>query len=152
MTAGFSERVEMGVPAQFAFDVLADPATATVIDPAIREYRPDTVPMSLGTRTLVRFRMWGLPVRAESVVRDWEPGTRMVMESERPSRPVRVTATHSFEALADDRSAYTWSVVCVPTVPLASPAARVLIRFLRSNAVAQQRRFAAEAERRWATR
>lgn len=143
---------EFGVPAWYAFDFLADPATARVIDPAIREYRPDTVPMGVGTRTAVRFRMCGLPLRAVSVVREWEPGVHMVMASERPARPVRVTATHRFEALGDDRCRYTWEVRCEPAGPLGSVAATAFARFMRANAVAQQERFRAAVERRWAAR
>src|SRR5215207_7092851 len=85
-------------------------AAAPVIDPAVREYRPDTVPMAVGTRTLVRLRLWGLPLRAPSVVTAWEPGRHMAMASERPSRPVRVLATHEFAARPGDRCRYTWSV------------------------------------------
>lgn len=152
MQVTVSATAEFGVPAWYAFDFLADPATARVIDPAIREYRPDSLPMGVGTRTEVRFRMWGVPVRAVSVVRAWEPGARMVMVGERPARPVRVTATHRFEPLGDDRCRYTWEVLCEPTGPLGSVAAALFARFMRANAEAQQERFRAEVERRWAAR
>jgi hypothetical protein len=150
MTVEVSESAEFCVPAAFAFAYLADPATARVIDPAIREYRPDAVPMGVGTRTAVRMRMWGVPVRAVSVVTEWEPGRRMVMASERPSRPVRVTATHRFEALDDDRCRYTWVVAVTPTAPLGSLAARAFARFMRANVAAQQARFGAAVRRQWA--
>lgn len=66
---------------------VADPSTARIIDLTVRVYRPDSVPVHEGTRTDIRFRMWGLPVRAVSVVEHWEPGVRMAMESERPACP-----------------------------------------------------------------
>jgi hypothetical protein len=149
--AGVAATIEMGVPASYAFDFLADPSTAVVIDPAVREYRPDALPMGLGTRTAVRFRMWGVPVRARSVVTAWEPGVRMAMESERPARPVRVVAHHDFAPTGSASCAYTWQIEVVPTGPFGSLAARLLARFLRSNADAQQARFKAEVERRWST-
>jgi hypothetical protein len=151
-TVHVAERTELDVPAGYAFDFLADPSTATVIDPAIREYRPDTLPMRSGTRNVIRMRMWGLPVRAVSVVKEWEPGARMVMENERPSWPVRVVATHRFEPAGTDRCAYTWAIDLHPVGPLGRVAARLLGRFLRANAAAQQVRLKAEVERRWRSR
>ena len=97
------------VPAEYAFAFLADPSTAPVIDPAVREYRPDSLPMRHGTRNLIRFRMWGIPVRVTSVVREWEQGRRMVMENVKPSWPVRAVATHSF-APDGEACTYTWAM------------------------------------------
>jgi hypothetical protein len=144
-----AESVELDVPAQWAFDFLADPSTATVIDPAIREYRPDALPMRVGIRTTIRLRMWGLPLRAVSVVQEWEPGVRMVMANERPARPVRIVARHRFAPAGAQRCTYTWEIDVVPTGRLGTPVAHLLARFLRGNARAQQVRFKAEVERRW---
>lgn len=148
-TVHVSESVELEVPSGYVFDFLADPSTARIIDPAVREYRPDSVPMREGTRTDVRFRMWLLPVRAVSVVTGWDPGERMVMESERPARPVRVVATHRFEPAGPDRCTYTWAIGLAPVGPLGPLAARLFARFMRANAKAQQERLKAEVERRW---
>ena len=148
-TVHVSESVDLDVPSGYAFDFLADPSTARIIDPAVREYRPDSVPMREGTRTDIRFRMWGLPVRAVSVVRCWDPGGRLVMVSERPTRPVRVVATHRFEPAGPDRCTYTWAIGLVPVGPLGPLAARLFARFRRANATAQQERFKVEVERRW---
>lgn len=126
------------MPSGYAFDFLADPSTARIIDPAVREYRPDSVPMREGTRTDIRFRMWGLPVRAVSVVRCWEPGGRMVMVSERRTRPVRVVATHRFEPAGPDRCTYTWAIGLVPVGPLGPLAARLFARFMRADATASR--------------
>src|SRR5688500_7341108 len=105
--------------------------------------------MGLGTRNRIRLRLWGLPLRAESVVQAWEPGRRMVMANVRPARPVRVVATHRFEPDGPVRCRYTWQIDVEPTVPLGRLAARLLCRAMRANAEAQQERFRAEVERRW---
>jgi hypothetical protein len=153
-----SGSIELGVPAAVAFAFVADPSTATVIDPAVREYRPDTVPMGEGTRIAIRLRMWGLPWRGESVVRAWEPDRSMVMESVRPARPVRIVATHRFEParsraasgpVDDQRCTYTWEVRVVPSGPpgLGALAARLVARFMRADVAAQQIRLEAALER-----
>lgn len=147
----FDETIEMAVPPQFAFDFLADPSTATVIDPAVREYRPDTDPMALGTRNHIRFKMWGLPVTVTSLVTEWEPGRRMMMENVRPSRPTRAIATHAFEP-AGSGCRYTWSMEMQPTGLGGGVVARLFCRFMRNNARAQQIRFKAEVERRYLAR
>jgi hypothetical protein len=142
--------IHISAPAEVAFDFVADPSTARLIDPAIREYRPDTVPMREGTTTLIRFRMFGLPVRATSVVRAWEPGRRMVMENTRPSRPVRVTGEHRFEPDDDgDGCTYTWAIDCAPVGLLGRPAASLMARFWRANADAQQINVKREVEAHW---
>jgi hypothetical protein len=149
---GLAKSVELGVPAGYAFDFLADPSTATVIDPAIREYTPDTSPMGVGTRNRIRFRVWGIPVRAVSIVEAWEPGHLMMMVNERPRRPVQLRATHRFDAIGPERCRYTWQLDFVPTMPLGSLPARLLRRAMRANVAAQQHCFKAEVERRWSAR
>lgn len=145
---GFAERIRLSVPAEVAFDFLADPSTAPIIDPAVREYRPDQVPMRVGTRNLIRFRMWGLPVRAVSVVREWEPGRRMVMENVQPERPIRAVATHTFDPDGDGCT-YTWAMTFAPRGLLGPAVGSLFARFMHRNAVAQQARFRDEVERRW---
>ena len=151
-TAAFSVSTEFEVPAGYAFDFLGDPETASLIDPAVREYTPDVLPMGVGTRNRIRLRLWGLSMRAESVVVAWEPGRRMVMTSDRPSRPVRVVATHGFDPDGPDRCTYTWQIELEPIGPFGRIAARVLCRAMRANATSQQQRFKNEVEHRWHTR
>lgn len=146
--SGFSESMRFAVPAEYAFAFLADPATAPVIDPAVREYSPDSVPMRKGTRNLIRFTMWGIPVRATSIVREWETGRRMVMENVKPSWPVRAVATHSFKP-DGEACTYTWAMEFQPSGPLGTVLGRVFARFMHSNAGAQQVRFRQEVERRF---
>jgi hypothetical protein len=133
------------VPAHYAFDFLADPSTARLIDPMIREYRPDTAPMGVGTRNVLRLRVWGVPLRSESIVEAWEPGVLMRMASTRPTRPVKVLAEHRFEPLGDERCRYTWMITCEPTVPGGRVVARLFGRLLAANADARQR----ESVARW---
>jgi hypothetical protein len=142
----------LDVPAEYAFDFLADPSTAILIDPMIREYRPDASPMDVGTRNVIRLRVWGLPLRSQSVVTAWEPGVLMRMESTRPSRPVKVSAEHRFEAVGDEQCHYTWTITCEPTMPGGGPVARLFGRFFAANADAQRVRFATEVRRRWEAR
>jgi hypothetical protein len=145
----FDESIEMAVPPQFAFDFLADPSTAAVIDPAVVEYRPDTDPMALGTRNYIRFKMWGLPLTVTSLVTEWEPGSRMILENVKPSRPTRAIATHSFDTTGSG-CRYTWSMEMVRTGLGGGLLARLFCRFMQKNAQAQQVRFKAEVERRYA--
>jgi len=140
--------IQLGVPAEFAFDFIADPSTARLIDPSVREYRPDTLPMRVGTVNQVRFRMFGLPVRATSVVREWDPGRRMRMESTRPARPVKVVAEHTFEPNGDGCT-YTWAIETTPVGVIGRPAAALMARFWKANAAKQQANVRREVERRW---
>ena len=145
----FRECVDLNVPADHAFRLLADPSSATMIDPAVTEYRPNTAALEAGTEITIRFRMWGAPLRVVSTVRAWSPSERMVMENIRPSRPIRATATHDFVVEGEERCTYCWAMEFEPTVSLARPLAGLFARFMRSNARAQQERFRIEAERRW---
>jgi hypothetical protein len=104
--------------------------------------------MGQGTRNLIRFRMWGIPMRVVSVVREWEQGRRMVMENVKPSWPVRAIATHSF-APDGGASTYTWAMEFRTSGPLGALIGRVFARFMQSNAIAQQRLFKKEVERRF---
>ena len=45
----FTESIVMRTSPERAFNYLADPATAHVIDPAVISYEPDTLPMRAGT-------------------------------------------------------------------------------------------------------
>jgi ligand-binding SRPBCC domain-containing protein len=144
----FSESTQLDVPADYAFAFLADPSTAHVIDPAVREYTPDSLPMRQGTRNLIRFRMWGVPLRVVSVVKEWQQGRRMVMENVEPSWPVRAIATHSF-APDGEACTYTWAMEFRSSGPLGAIIGHVFARFMHSNAKAQQRLFQEEVERRF---
>jgi len=136
----FSESIVIRSSPQAAFAYLADPATASVIDPAVISYEPDSLPLRLGTRNTIRVRMYGIPVTMVSQTIDWEEGRRMVLESVRPARPVRGTAPHTFEA-APEGTLYTWSMEMTPTGFGGRVFGRVMTSVMRRNARKQQARF-----------
>ena len=146
--AAFSEMIALDVPPVYAFEFLADPSTAPIIDPAVIEYLPDEVPIRQGVRIKIRMRAFGVPAKLESVVTEWEPGERMVMVGVRPSHPIKVTATHLFNARTEG-CLYTWAMSFEPNVPLGGLAASLSCRFMHRNAQRQQQRFKAEVESRW---
>lgn len=133
----FSESIVIRTSPEDAFAYLGDPATATKIDPAIISYAPDTVPMAVGTINTVKARMFGMRLTTVTQVLVWEPGRRMVIESVRPSRPVKGIATHLFEPHPDG-TLYTWAMDIVPTGFGGGIAARFFRRFMQRNARKQQ--------------
>ncbi len=143
---GFSRSIVIGVEPEVAFAYLADPATATVIDPAVIHYRPGRVPMELGTRVDIKARLAGLRVRMASQVAVWEPGARMVMRSVQPTRPVDVVAEHRFERHPDG-TRYTWSVAATSNTPGGVLVGHAFCRLMRRNAGRQQQRLKAALER-----
>lgn len=147
-SAQFTESVTLGVPPGYAFDCLADPSVAPIIDPAVIEYQPDDLPMRQGVRVKIRMRAWGLPTRIESVVTEWVPGQRMVMVGVRPSRPMTVTATHTFDSCAHGCT-YSWAMTFEPNAALGRFAVTPSCRFMRRNAQRQQQRFKTLVESRW---
>ena len=136
----FTESIVMRTSPERAFNYLADPATAHVIDPAVISYEPDTLPMRAGTTNTVRVRMYGIPMTMVSRTVEWEQGRRMVIESIRPARPVRGRATHLFEPHPDGVR-YTWSMEMEPIGFGGRLAARLMTTLMRRNARRQQARF-----------
>lgn len=136
----FSESIEISVSPEEAFDFLADPQTAHIIDPAVVYYRPERVPMDVGVRNHIKARFYGVPMKFVSEVKVWEPGHRMVLKNIKPDRPVRAVATHLFER--HERSTrYTWSMEIHRTGPGGALIARIFRRLMQRNARKQQARF-----------
>ena len=135
--------VETELPASpaVAFATLADPSTRR-IDPAVRTYQPDTDPMGLGTRIRIRTTILHLPVRAESVVTSWEPGRRVVVEAIRPRWPFLVEAEHRFTPTSRGCT-YAWRITATSTGPPGTLLVAPFLRAMRTDATAQQGRFAA---------
>ncbi len=67
----------------------------------ITRYEPEGGVMRQGGRNNIRGRMFGIPIRIVSVTREWDPPRRMVLENIKPSRPVRMTLTQTFEPHPD---------------------------------------------------
>lgn len=146
--AAFSESIVIEASPEDAFAYLGDPNTASVIDPAVVSYVSDTNPMGVGSVNTVRVRLFRLPFVLTTTTRvlEWEPGHRMVIESVRPARPVKGTATHLFEPHPLG-TLYTWAMEITPTGVGGGILAPIFARFMRSNARRQQERFKAIMER-----
>jgi hypothetical protein len=97
-------------------------------------------------------RLWGVPLRATSVVEQWAPPHLMAMVSERPPRPLRVRAIHQFDPTGPEVCRYRWEIDLTPIGPLGHLASRALASSLQRNTTAQNRRFKSEVERRWRDR
>lgn len=143
--AHFSESIDLKVSPAAAFAYLGDPTTATIIDPAVVSYEPSSVPMAVGTVNTVKVRMFGLRLTTVTRVLVWEEGRRMVIESVRPSKPVKGIATHLFEPHPEG-TLYTWAMEIVPTGFGGRLAAKFFRRFMQRNARKQQLRFKEQIE------
>lgn len=93
----FEESIVLPVPPERAFDLIGDPRNGPRIDPMIRSYEPEGGVMREGGRNNIRGRVLGLPYRAVSETTVWDPPRRMVLDSVKPARPVRMTLTQLFE-------------------------------------------------------
>lgn len=142
---GFRESIVIRASPEEAFAYLANPDTASVIDPAVITYRPERLPMGVGVRNHIKVRFYGLPMSMVSETIVWEEGRRMVLDSVKPSRPVKGRATHLFEPHPDG-TRYTWEMEFIPSGALGAVVARVFARFMRANAKEQQARFKAALE------
>lgn len=138
--AHFRESIVLNASPSAAFAYLGDPSTASIIDPAVISYEPSTNPMAVGTVNTIKVRMFGLRLTMTSQVLAWEEGERMVMASVRPAKPVKATATHTFEPHAEG-TLYTWAMEFVPSGFGGGLAAKFMRRFMQQNARKQQLRF-----------
>ena len=125
-------------PAQ-VFSFLADPSTASVIDPAVVSYEPEGGAMGLGVRNHIRMKMLGIPVKVTSETIEWEPGRRMGFRSIKPGRPAIGVATHLFERCPEG-TLYTWSMEFLPTGTGGRVIAGLSAALFERNAIAQQER------------
>lgn len=85
------------------------PEIAPLIDPAVREWRPDRQPVDVGTRFTIRAKLGLLPIRGTSEVTRWEPPRAATFVSVKGSGPMRMTATHTFAPVANGTH-YTWCI------------------------------------------
>ncbi len=136
----FSESILIRASPGAAFAYLADPTTAPIVDPAVLSYEPDSLPMRAGTTNTMRVRMYGFTTTMVSRTLEWNEGRRMVLESVRPARPVRGTATHAFEP-APEGTVYRWSMEITPTGFGGRIFGLVMTIAMRRNARKQQARF-----------
>jgi hypothetical protein len=97
----FDESLVLPTKPARAFALLGDPANGPTIDPMIKRYEPEGGSMREGGRNHALIRAFGIPIRAVSVTRQWQPPGRMVLESIKPARPVRMKLTQTFEPHAE---------------------------------------------------
>lgn len=93
MKTAFSVATRIRATPERVFWFLADPSTASVIDPAVRSYEPEGETMGLGVRNHIRMKMLGVPVKLMSETIEWKPGSRMGFRSIKPRRTVIGVAT-----------------------------------------------------------
>ena len=136
MKTAFSVATRIRATPERVFWFLADPSTASVIDPAVRSYEPEGGTMGLGVRNHIRMKMLGVPVKLMSETIEWKPGSRMGFRSIKPRRPVIGVATHLFEPCPEG-TLYTWSMDFVPTGVGGRLVAGLSAALLGRNAVAQ---------------
>ena len=136
MKTAFSVVTRIRATPERVFWFLADPSTASVIDPAVRSYEPEGGTMGLGVRNHIRVKILGIPVKLMSETIEWKPGSRMGFRSIKPRRPVIGVATHLFEPCPEG-TLYTWSMDFVPTGVGGRLVAGLSAALLGRNAVAQ---------------
>jgi len=80
-----------------AWNAVMSPDVAPKIDPAVKQWTPDTEPIDVGTRFTIRGRLGIVPIRGVSEAVQWEPPNVAAFVSVQGSRPLRIVATHRFE-------------------------------------------------------
>jgi hypothetical protein len=130
-------------PPATVFAVVNSPETAALIDPAVREWRPNSRPIGVGTRFAIRGRLGAVPIRGTSEVAVWDPPTYSEFRSVAPTWPFRMTAQHRFAPHDAGGTAYTWTVsfheMSIVARPLIAVASRLFARALAAQAEALAR-------------
>ena len=134
--------VTLAHPVEDVFAAVMSPEVAPQIDPAVREWTPDRRPIGLATHFTIRGRFQWLPIRATSAVTTWEPPHRATFEAIRPTWPVRLVASHTFEP-DPTGTRYTWSTEIVRRGPVGRLAARLVAPLLERTFADQHRTLAA---------
>jgi hypothetical protein len=124
-------------PPSVVFDAVMSPDTAPLIDPGVREWRPDAEPIGVGTRFTIRGRLGVVPIRGTSEAVRWEPPLLAEFRSV-VTWPAQLTAQHRFEPRADGGTNYTWSITfreaSFISRPLVALTARLFARNLANQA------------------
>lgn len=118
-----------------AWHAVMAPDIAPLIDPGVRTWQPDADPPGVGTRFAIRGRLGGVPFRATSEVITWELNRRAVFRNVRPSWPLRMLATHSFDPVGAE-TRYTWRIDVSGPPPLSRLIASVFRRSMAAQASA----------------
>ena len=92
-----------------ARNAVMSPDVAPKIDPAVKQWTPDSEPIDVGTRFTIRGRLGIVPIRGVSEAVQWEPPNVAAFVSVKGSRPLRIVATHRFET-SGTGTRYAWSM------------------------------------------
>lgn len=115
-----------------AWEAVMSPEIAPIVDPAVREWRPDRDPIDVGTRFSIRARLGVLPIRGTSEVTRWEPPRTASFASVKGSGPMTMTATHAFEPEGEG-TRYTWSIEFVGPWPAVALGVRLFRRAIEAQ-------------------
>jgi hypothetical protein len=140
-TTVVSRSVLLAHPVRSVFEAVNDPRTAPSVDPAVRRWEPDRLPIDVGTRFEIRGRLQWLPIRGRSVVVVWDPPHLAVYESVRPRWPIAMRATHRFQPAADG-TRYTWESTIRGRGAIGAAASALLAPLLERTIADQQRTLA----------
>jgi hypothetical protein len=119
------------------FAAVMSPETARLIDPAVRVWQADVLPIQLSTRFTIRGRLGVVPIRGTSELTAWDPPQLAEFRSIAPTWPFRMTARHQLETTPDGGTDYTWSISFHEVNALARPLIAILTR-LFGHALAAQ--------------
>jgi hypothetical protein len=119
------------------FAVVMSPETARLIDPAVRVWQADVLPIQLSTRFTIRGRLGVVPIRGTSELTAWDPPQLAEFHSISPTWPFRMTARHQFETTPDGGTDYTWSISFHEVNALSRPLIAILTRLFGRALAAQ---------------
>ena len=123
-----STEVILPISVDETWAVLSDTPRMVELDPLIDGYEPENGVVEEGTLNRVRSRVGPFPARLVTRTEVVEPPHRVVFESVSPSRPVRIRAEETLEAL-DDACRIRVRITVTPTLPLLGPLfARLIVR------------------------
>lgn len=121
-----STSIVLNAPAEQIWDYIQDNATA--LDPAILAFNVQPAP-GPGAVNRITFRgPLGLRLKAESRIDVWEPPHRYVVQSVKPSWPIRSRAEDVLDEL-DGATRYTVTITVQPRA-LARPIGRIWLRYI----------------------
>jgi uncharacterized protein YndB with AHSA1/START domain len=129
----------LAAPPARVFEALTSPDIVPLVDPSVRAWVPDTLPIGVGTRFSIRGRIGHLPFRATSEVSAWDPPRHAAFRAVRPAWPLAITADHRCAGDAGGAGGttrYTWTIAITGPRPAVALAALVFERVQGRQATA----------------
>jgi hypothetical protein len=125
--------IDLPVPVERAWALLADTPRMVELDPLLLAYEPEGGTMAEGGLNRVTSRLGPLRVRLTTRTEVFDPPGRAMFASVAPSRPVHVSADDRLDPTPTG-CRYSVSFVVTPTVPVVGDlAATVVLRRLVST-------------------